>query len=256
MNVTSRVYLAVMRRLLVVLSILLALPAQAAAPGPRVAVAASAYEALEAIAAAYAKAGHPAPRLIAGATGKFYHQLQAGAPFDLLFAADAEYTQKLDDERKTAVRKRYARGRLVLWAPKGGIDVNQGLKGLKGVKHLAIANPTLAPYGKAAVLALQKDALFDALAPRFVTGESAGQAAQFVTSGAAEAGLLPLSLAVSPKLKGKGNYWLVPAKAHQPLDAEVVLLKRAEDPRAARAFLDYATGKAAAPVWQRFGFEP
>jgi molybdate transport system substrate-binding protein len=241
--------------LLAAYSLLVALPAGAAAEGPRVAVAASAYEAVEAIAAAYTQAGHPAPRLVSGATGKFYHQLKSGAPFDLLFAADAAYTRKLEAEMKTAARKRYARGRLVLWAPKNGIDVSQGLSSLQTVKHVAIANPALAPYGKAAVLALQKARLFDALAPRLVMGESAGQAAQFVTTGAAEAGLLPLSLALSPKLAGKGKHWLVPANTHQPLDAEVVLLKNGHDPTA-KTFLDYATSKAAAPVWRRFGFEP
>jgi molybdate transport system substrate-binding protein len=216
----------------------------AALAGPRVAVAASAQDPVAALAAAYAKAGHPAPTLTAGATGKFYQQIQAGAPFDLLFAADDTYTRKLAGTRRV-----YARGRLALWSP--GLDVRKGWGSLQGVRHLAIANPAVAPYGAAAVAAMKHAGVYGLLSHQLVLGESAAQATQFVVSGAAEAGVLPLSIVVSPRLAGKGSSWTVPAADHPPLTAEAVALTAA-----GTGFLDYATGAAAAPVWRKFGFEP
>ncbi|MDB5098743.1 MAG: modA, partial [Cyanobacteria bacterium RYN_339] len=154
----------------------------AALSGPRVAVAASAQDPVTAIAAQYTQAGHPAPVLTAGSTGKFYQQISAGAPFDLLFAADNTYTARLQGTRRA-----YARGRLALWAPKGGLDVTKGWAALRapGLRHVAIANPALAPYGVAAEAALRKAGLYELIGPKLVLGESAAQATQFVQAGGA-----------------------------------------------------------------------
>jgi molybdate transport system substrate-binding protein len=232
--------------------------AGAAEYAPNVAVAASAFDAIDALATAYQASGHVKPRLVTGATGRFYQQITAGAPFDLLFAADESYTHRLADKGLAVDRRTYAHGRLVLWAPKGGVQVSKGLAvlGLSSIKHVAIANPTLAPYGAAAIAALRHEGLYASVSHRLVQGESAAQAAQFVASGAAEAALLPLSLAVSPRLAQQGVYWLVPATFHPPIDAEAVIVSASGHQRAARAFLDYATGPLSAYVWHRFGFEP
>jgi len=216
----------------------------AALAGPRVAVAASAQDAVGAIAAAYVKAGHPAPAVTTGATGTFYQQLQAGAPFDLLFAADDTYTHRLAGTRRV-----YAHGRLALWA--STLDVRKGWPALAAARHVAIANPRVAPYGAAAVAAMRKAGVYAATEPKLVVGESAAQAAQFVGSGAAEVGILPLSIVVSPRLAGRGFSWTVPAADHPPLAAEAVAFTAA-----GVGFLDYATGAAAAPIWRKFGFEP
>jgi molybdate transport system substrate-binding protein len=246
---------------ILMLAALSAPPANAAGPSQdaaNVAVAASAFDAVEAIATAYQTSGHTKPHLVTGSTGKFFQQIAAGAPFDLLFAADASYPTRLVVKGLAHHRTRYAVGRLVLWAPKGGVDVSKGLGVLRraAVRHLAIANPKLAPYGEAALAALQHEGLYNELAPRLVQGESASQAAQFVASGAAEAGLLPLSLAVSPRLLKQGAYWVVPATFHPALNAEAVMMKASQHPQAALEFLNYAAGPGSASVWRRFGFEP
>jgi molybdate transport system substrate-binding protein len=116
-----------------------------------------------------------------------------------------------------------------------------------GIRHVAIPNPALAPYGVAAVAALKQAHRYNP--GQLVMGESAARAAQFVQAGGAEVGVLPLSLAVSPRLGGRR--WTVPANQHPPLLAEAVALTPAGEP-----FLAFATGKAAAAIWRRFGFEP
>ena len=233
-----------------------AAPARAAEAPLSIAVAASSATALARLVSAYP--GKPAPRVTVGATGKFYQQLRAGAPFDLLFAADDVYPKKLAAEQLSGAPRSYARGRLALWAAHGAFDPKAGLAGLKGaaVKHVAIANPAVAPYGQAAVATMKQAGVYEAVAPKLVQGESVAQAAQFVTMGAAEAGLLPFSLVLDPKLQARGSYWLVPARMHPALDAQAVVLKSSQHQAAAAAFLAYVTGPKAAAVWRSYGFEP
>ena len=155
-------------------------------------------------------------KLSSGATGKFYAQIVAGAPFEVLLAADDETPKKLVDEGHAVAGSHftYAIGRLVLWSATPGFVDDQGAVLAPGrFAHLAIANPKVAPYGAAAMEVLRARGLADALAPKLVTGESIAQAFQFVSTGNAELGFVALSQVQVPGKPAAGSHWLVPADA-------------------------------------------
>lgn len=247
-----------MTRWFSVLALLVALAAPAEAAELRVAAAASSHEALRAIARDFERQHGDTVRFSFGSSGKLYQQIRHGAPFDLFFSADVGYAERLAQEGLAEAPRRYARGRLVLWVPRGSsIALDRGLAVLTepGIRHVAIANPKVAPYGRAAVEALTASGLHAAVAPKFVVGENIAQAAQFAHAGGADAGLLALSLAVSPQLRSRGDYRLVPDDLHGPIDAAAAVVKPAAEPALARRFLDYATGPESAAHWRRFGLE-
>ncbi len=191
-----------------------------------IAAAASLRYALDEIAKRYEKETGKSVKITYGATGNLVHQIENAAPFQVLFAADDESVNKLAKggftEGKPVV---FARGQLSLVAPKGSpVTVDADLKGLKEalaagkVKHVSIANPDVAPYGRAAREALQKAGLWEQVQPLLVIGENVGQAAQFVSTGAAEAGLIAQSLAISADLAPKIDLGRRPrglARAHR-----------------------------------------
>ncbi|HEY9857331.1 MAG TPA: molybdate ABC transporter substrate-binding protein [Stenomitos sp.] len=221
-----------------------------------VAAASSAQEPLTELIQRFERETGQAVRPVFGASGKFVAQITQGAPFDLFFSADDVYPRRLAEASLAGTPRRYARGRLVLWSPIGSpLDVRKGLDVLRapGLKRLAIANPKLAPYGRAAVEAMRAAQVAEAVQPKLVLGENVAQTLQFVTSGGADLGLIPLSMALSSKLQGRGTYWLLPATLHAPLDAEAVLLNATKNRPLAERFLDYCTSSRSASVWRRYG---
>jgi molybdate transport system substrate-binding protein len=191
-----------------------------------------------------------------GSSARLYHQIRRGAPYDVFMSADADFPARLEDEGKGQMRRRYAKGRLVLWASRRSpLDPAQGLAGLADarVRRVAIANPKLAPYGIAAEQALRTAKVASRLSGKLVYGENAAQAAHFAATGGAEAGLLPLSLARSARLSGQGRHWLVPESWHGPLHAEALVLGMAKQPQAAREFLDYCLSPAGQAILSRHG---
>jgi molybdate transport system substrate-binding protein len=122
------------------------------------------------------------------------------------------------------------------------------------IRKIAIANPRHAPYGRAAEQALHNAGAYDAVKDRLVLGENISQAAQFVESGNADAGILALSLALSPGLKDKGRFWRIPEQSHAPIEQGVVLVRASQNPQGAQAFLDYIKTRAAAALLERYGF--
>jgi molybdate transport system substrate-binding protein len=193
-----------------------------------------------------------------GSSGNFFTQIQNGAPFDLFFSADSDYPKQLEAAKLTepGTLTQYALGHLVLWSPPGGIDVaKEGWKSLTSdrVKKIAIANPQHAPYGRAAVAALKTAGIYEQVQQKLVFGENISQAAQFVQSGNAQAGLLALSLAVSPAMQA-GNRWLVPAASYPELQQSAVILKSAANKDAARKFLAFVQSPAGSEILERFGF--
>jgi molybdate transport system substrate-binding protein len=224
----------------------------------QVAVAANFSAAARKIAAAFeADTGHVV-KLSFGATGKFYAQIAGGAPFDLLLAADQGTPARLVAEGKglAETRRTYAVGRLVLWSADPGLVDAQGevLKSSRW-KHLAIADPKLAPYGEAAWETLQHLQLAEAVKPRLVTGESIGQAFQFVASGNAELGFVALGQ-VQPEdgSKPAGSMWRVPANLYTPLKQDLVVLASTHVRPAATAFADYLGGAKARALIESFGY--
>lgn len=195
-----------------------------------------------------------------GASGNFVAQITAGAPFDLFFSADESYPKRLIESGDALPESffRYATGRLVLWVPNASpIDVaKEEMRALlhPSIRKIAIANPAHAPYGKAAVAALQSSGLYERVQSRLVLGENISQAAQFVQSGNADIGLLSLSHANAAAMKEKGRFWLVPADAYPPLHQGVVILRRSREAALAQSLIDFIKSGEGKVILQRYGF--
>jgi molybdate transport system substrate-binding protein len=194
-----------------------------------------------------------------GSSGNFLTQIQNGAPFDLFFSADSEYPKKLEAAGLTepGTIRDYAVGHIVIWTPRdSGIDAAKaGWQSLldQRVKKIAIANPEHAPYGRAAVAAMKKAGIYEQVKHKLVYGENISQAAEFVQSGNAQAGIVALSLATSPAMKN-GNKWQIPADSYPPIKQAAVILKASKNKDTARRFLDFVSGPQGREILQRFGF--
>jgi molybdate transport system substrate-binding protein len=227
----------------------------------RVAAAADLQSAMPEIAQAFEKQAGTSVEVLYGSSGNFYAQIQNGAPLDVFFSADSEFPQKLEEsgfaEPHSAVI--YAIGKIVLWMPaNAGCHPQQdGWKCLQdaAVTKIAIANPAHAPYGMAAVAALQKAGIFDAIKAKLVLGENISQAAQFVQSGNAQAGIIAYSLALSPALQG-GKRWIIPVELYPPIEQTVVVLKSAKEKSAAQEFVKFATQGPGREILAKYGFQP
>ena len=195
-----------------------------------------------------------------GSSGNFLAQIKEGAPFDVFFSADAEYPRELEKAglAESGSTQLYGIGQIVVWVPTDStLDVQKrGLEALTdpSVGTVAIANPEHAPYGRAAVAALKAAGVYDEVQPKLVLGENVSQAAQFVESGNADAGVIALSLAVAAPLVDKGRYAVVPIESYPRLEQGAVVLGSAVDPKAARSFLDFVLGSAGREVLDRYGF--
>jgi molybdate transport system substrate-binding protein len=228
--------------------------------GPSIAAASDLKFALDEIAARFRQQTGKVVRLTYGSSGNFYRQIQQGAPFELFLSADEDYVSRLGQEGLTVDGgARYARGRIVLFVPKGStVKADPAFADLRAahndgrLRRLAIANPEHAPYGRAARQALAHEGLWQSLPGRLVLGENVSQAAQFALSGSAQAGIFALSLALSPDFAGKGDYVLIPESRHEPLRQRAVLLRRSGE--TARAFLLFLQQPAAQEVFRRYGY--
>jgi molybdate transport system substrate-binding protein len=192
--------------------------------------------------------------VVYGSSGNAYTQISNGAPFDVYFSADIMYPQKLKEAGLTiAEPKMYAIGRLVLWS--STLDVSKGMDILKTPKiKIATANPEHAPYGQRAVEALKHYKLYAQVEKQLRFGENISQAAQFCLTGNADAGLLALSLVLSPTMSNKGKYFLIPETAHRPLEQGFVLLKRAEGNKTAFDFCKFIETREARGIFEKYGF--
>ncbi len=176
-------------------------------------------------------------------------QIQNGAPFDLFLAADLSYPKKLIDagladaagSSDSTTPMVYARGTLVLWTRKDSNLPAPSLDLLRGseLKRLAIANPDRAPYGRAAVAALTSLKLYDSLKPKLVTAENIAQTAQFVDSGNADAGLISLTSAMTPRLSASGSYFVIPRELYPPIEQGAVIVSKTTQRAAAHQLLDF-----------------
>lgn len=225
----------------------------------QVAVAANFSAPMQKIAQAFEQdTGHQA-RLAFGSTGKFYAQIRNGAPFQLLLAADDTTPARLVAEGLGLADSRfsYATGRLVLWSKQPGLVDAQGavLKNAGSFERIALADPKLAPYGAAAVQALGKLGLLEALAPKFVQGESIAQTYQFIATENAALGFVALSQVQVDGRVAQGSAWLVPAHLHEPIRQDALLLKAGLGNPAAVALLQYLRGDKARAIIRTYGYE-
>jgi len=239
-------------------SVFLACAAIAAQAGEvQVAVAANFAGPMASIGQAFTAATGHQLRVSSGATGKFYSQIVAGAPFEVLIAADDETPQRLVVEGHAVAGSDfvYAIGRLVLWSAQPGLVDDQGaVLAASRFSFLAIANPKVAPYGRAALEALKARGLSGALAAKLVTGESIAQAYQFVSTGNAELGFVAWSQVAVPGRPVPGSYWLVPADLYGEIRQRAVLLKHGQGNAAAIALLAYLKSAPARDLIKSFGY--
>lgn len=195
-----------------------------------------------------------------GSSGTFYAQLLNRAPFDMFFSADLEYPRQLAARGLTDPDGEftYAIGRLALWVPaSSALDIEHlGLQALARtpIRHLAIANPEHAPYGRAAVAALRSAGVYDAIRPALVYGENVAQALQFVQSGAAEVGIVALSLTRVPGMKDKGRAYEIPETMYPRMEQGGTILSWAADLEAARAFRAFVLGPDGRAILEENGF--
>ncbi len=241
------------------LSAALLLGAAARAAEVQVASAANFGGAMARIGPAFTAATGHVAKVSTGSTGKLCAHIVAGAPFEVLLAAGDESPRRLVAEGHAVAGSSftYALGRLVLWSAQPGLVDGQGAVLASGsFRHLAIANPKVAPYGAAALDVLKARGLLDAVTPRLVTGESIGQAYQFVATGNAELGFVALSQVSVPGRPQAGSLWRVPQTLHREIRQDAVLLKNGQGNPAARALLDFLKTDAARQTMRDFGYGP
>jgi molybdate transport system substrate-binding protein len=214
---------------------------------------------IQEIAAGFEKQTGNKARLSLGSSGNLFAQIESGAPFDVFLSADAEYPKKLEADGFAvpgSVRT-YAIGKLVLWVPAASpLDLSKGMDVLldPAVHRIAIANPRHAPYGRAAVEAMQHAGVSDRVKDKLVLGENVSQAAQFVDSGNAEVGMVAKALVAGGAMKDKGRPADVPTQLYSPLIQAAAIVKTTRDAALAKSFLDYLTGPAGRDVLERYGF--
>ena len=246
-------------RCLMLLCALLVFRPMEAAQNIRVAAAADLRFALDELGMRYEKQTGSKIDVSYGSSGNFLAQIQNGAPFDVFLSADIEYPRKLEIAglAEPGSLYEYAFGRIVIWMPADTrVDLSKlGWKALLDpiIQKIAIGNPEHAPYGRAAVAALRSAGVYEQVRTKLVYGENIAQAAQFVASGNAQAGILALSLAVSPPMR-EGKRWEIPANMHPPIEQAAVILKSAKDKDGARAFLVFLKSAEARKILESYGF--
>ena len=240
-------------------SLLLALgiPAIAEADEVQVAVAANFLAPLQEIAKSFEKETGHQTLITSGATGQLFTQIQHGAPFEVMISADAKTPKKLVKNELALADSQftYARGKLVLWSVDPAlVDASGAVLKSDKFKHLAIANPKTAPYGTAAMEALDKLGLTASLKSKLVEGENISQAKQFVDTGNAEVGFVALSQIYKNGKITKGSAWVVPLDLYAPIYQDAVLLKKGEDNPAATALLNYLKSDKAKAIMTTYGY--
>ncbi len=192
-----------------------------------------------------------------GSSGKFFEQIQNGAPFDIYFSADKYYPETLKVRGfTTSDVKIYGIGRIVVWSKKTdpNDDKINSLLNLK-IRKIAIANPDHAPYGKRAEESMQYYEVWDKIKDKLVFGENISQTAQFVQLGAADIGIVALSLALSPTMQNSGGaYYIIPDESHKPLEQGYVQLKNAKNKPIALDFYNFISSPRAIAILAHFGF--
>jgi molybdate transport system substrate-binding protein len=223
-----------------------------------VAVASNFSKPMTEIAAEFEKATGHSAKLSFGSSGKFVSQLENGGPFEVLLSADEKGPQKLVQSGLAVPNSQftYALGRLVLWSAKPGYVDDQGkVLTTGGFKHLALADPKLAPYGAAAVEVLKKMGLFEKLQPMFVQGENIAQTLQFVSTSNAELGFVALSQVIENGKIANGSGWIIPSSDYAPIRQGAVLMKKGAENPAAPALLDYLKSAPALAIIEKYGYD-
>lgn len=225
-----------------------------------VAAAADLHFALDEIAARFQTLSGIRVHAVYGSSGNFYQQIQSGAPFDLFMSANVDYPKKLDAAGLVAqgTYYEYAQGKIVLVvAANSKLDLKPGLKILldPAVKKIAIADPSHAPYGQAAVAAMKSEGIYDTVAGKLVMGENISQAASFVLSGAADVGIVAFALVTAPASSSQTRFAEIPTSDYPAIQQACVVLRSSKNQEAAKKFDSYLGGDEAAAIFRKYGFE-
>lgn len=236
----------------------LALPARA--QEITVAAAADLRPALEEIAPHFQSASGIKLHAVYASSGDLFHQIENGAPFDVFLSANADYPRKLDQEGLTVSGTyfEYAQGKIVLIVRSDSpLDISGGLKALlkPEIKKIAIADPAHAPYGAAAVEALKVENIYEQITPKLVMGENISQTASFVFSGAADAGIVALSLVKDAPANARVRYVDIPVGDYAPILQACVVMRASKHEAAAAKFEAYLRSNEAAGILRKFGFD-
>jgi len=223
-----------------------------------VAVAANFTKPMTEIAEAFEKStGHKA-NLSFGSSGKFVSQFENGGPFEVFLSADDKGPIKLEQSGLAVPNTRftYALGKLVLWSATPGLVDDQGQVLSKGgFKHIALADPKLAPYGAAAVEVMKNRGLFDKLQPLFVQGENIAQTHQFVSTGNAELGFVAFSQVIDNGKIAGGSGWIIPSDLYKPIRQDAILMKTGAENPAAPALLQFLKSPEALAIIRKYGYD-
>lgn len=227
---------------------------QAKVEGITVAAAADLKFAFTEIAHLYEEKTDKKVTLVFGSTGQLVQQIENGAPFDIIAAANTAYIDRLSESGLIIPGSKilYGRGRLVL-----AVNRTSGVKATTlqdllspQIRHVAIANPEHAPYGTAAMQALQTLGLWEVLQPKLTYAENVRQALQFVQTGDAEVGIVSLSVANVPEI----TWTLIDDSLHQPLDQALAVMMHCQNPQLANDFIAFINGKDGRPIMRKYGF--
>lgn len=225
----------------------------------RIAVAANAQFVSKKLAEEFKKQTGVDADLIVNSSGKLTAQIEQGAPFDVFLSADMKYPQELADKALTLDQPRiYAYGQLVLWVLNKDLKLTKPADLLLPEYHkIAVANPTLAPYGEAAMQALTKSGLSDRLTKRLVFGESIAQVNQYLLTGATEAAFTAKSIVLDPEQQDKGKWIAVDEKLYKPIAQGVVILKSASGKNLedAQKFYTFLFGPKARKILKAYGYK-
>lgn len=201
-------------------------------------------------------------KLSFGSSGNFFAQIQNGAPFDVFFSADIDFPKRLESAGLAMPGSlyEYAVGKIALWVPNGSrLNVNQGLSVLldPDVRKIAIANPVHAPYGKAAMAALQHDHdhLYERVKDKLVLGENISQTFELVHTGNADVGIVALSLAMAPKAKDAGRFFEIPTTLYPAIRQGAVIIKASKHKDTAKSFLNFLKRPEIVALFEQYGFQ-
>jgi molybdate transport system substrate-binding protein len=219
----------------------------------QVAVAANFTEAAKEIAALFERKTGNKVVLSFGSSGQFYTQITQDAPFQIFLSADQERPEKAIADGYAVVGSRftYAVGKLVLWSRDANLVRGESTLQQGGFSKIAIANPSAAPYGAAAIETMKALNVYDRLLPKIVQGNNIAQTFQFIDTGNAELGFVALSQIIE---RNEGSRWVVSGSLYSPIKQDAVLLKKAASVDAAKAFLDFLKGPEAAAIEAKFGY--
>ena len=203
---------------------------------------------------------HPGTRVSnqIGSSGSLVAQIVNGAPCDVFLSADMDFPRKLASAGGAdgSTLFAFATGKLVLWSTRDGVPVTsvEAVVRNPAVRKLAIANPRVAPYGRAALEALGALGLDGVAGPKLVYGENVIQAAQYVATGHADAGFVALSIVSAPGLMNRGRWLEVPAGLYKPIAQGAILTRRGASNPAARQYLRFLATPGARAILARFGY--